>query len=67
MKGESVMVAADAVVGELGAIGGSGGVIIMGAAGPGGFAFNSAGMYRGRISASRPAEALIYGDEGRER
>jgi len=55
------------VVGELGAIGGSGGVIIMGTDGPGGFAFNSAGMYRGRISSGRPAEAMIYGDEGRER
>lgn len=67
MKGESVKAAADAVVAELGAIGASGGVIIMGADGPGGFAFNSPGMYRGRISGGRAAEAMIYGDEGRER
>ena len=64
LKGESVTTAAATVVAELGAIGGNGGVIVMGTTGPGSFAFNSPGMYRGRASEGRGAEVMIYGDEG---
>jgi hypothetical protein len=35
----------------------------VGADGPGGWAFNSAGMYRGRVSAGAAAVVAVYGDE----
>ncbi|MBU6497322.1 MAG: isoaspartyl peptidase/L-asparaginase, partial [Rhodospirillales bacterium] len=47
--GQSLAEAAAAVVAELGAIGGSGGLIAIDAAGDVALPFNSAGMYRGRI------------------
>lgn len=62
LKGEDVQTAADAVVAELGAIGGSGGVIVVSAGGDAIWSFNSAGMYRGRASADM-REVAIYGDE----
>ena len=46
-----------------GARGGSGGVIVAGPDGSAGWAFNTAGMYRGMISHDAPAEIAIYGDE----
>jgi beta-aspartyl-peptidase (threonine type) len=55
--------AADAAIAEVGALGGEGGVIVLGPAGDGLFAFNSAGMYRARASASGAREVKIYGDE----
>ena len=62
MKGESAKAAADAVVAEMGALGGNGGVIIVSPKGDADWSFNSAGMYRGRASAAGKTVA-IYGDE----
>jgi L-asparaginase / beta-aspartyl-peptidase len=62
MKGESAKAAADAVMKELGALGGNGGVIIVSPKGEADWSFNSPGMYRGRASAQGKTVA-IYGDE----
>lgn len=68
LGGESLRPAAEGVMRDLGALGGTGGVILMGKSGSGDFVFNSAGMYRGRVSAKAESEVMIYGDEGgRER
>lgn len=61
-KGEDAVTALQAVVDELGMIGGSGGLIAVSAAGEAVWAFNTAGMYRGRASAGGH-EVAIYGDE----
>jgi L-asparaginase / beta-aspartyl-peptidase len=55
--------AADATLAEVKALGGDGGVIVLGPRGDGLFSFNSAGMYRGRASASGLREIKVYGDE----
>ena len=59
---ENAQVAADAVIGELGQLGGSGGVIVVSPEGEAVWSFNSAGMYRGMASAET-VEIAIYGDE----
>ncbi|HEX8214483.1 MAG TPA: isoaspartyl peptidase/L-asparaginase [Allosphingosinicella sp.] len=59
---EQAQVAADAVIGELGELGGSGGVIVVSPQGEAVWSFNTAGMYRGRASADM-REVAIYGDE----
>lgn len=48
---------------EVGALGGEGGVIVMGIDGSPAFAMNTSGMYRGAVSASEPARVAIFGDE----
>jgi isoaspartyl peptidase/L-asparaginase-like protein (Ntn-hydrolase superfamily) len=58
--GETLMRAAEAVVTELGAIGGSGGIIAVDAVGNVALPFNSPGMYRGRIAADGVAWTGIY-------
>ncbi len=63
LKGESVVQAAGIVMAEIKALGGDGGVIVVGPDGVGGWSFNTPGMYRGRVSSSKPAEVAIYGDE----
>jgi beta-aspartyl-peptidase (threonine type) len=64
LRGDTLQAAADAVVrDELRALGGAGGVILVGADGTSGWSFNTPGMYRGRISADEPALVAIYGDE----
>jgi beta-aspartyl-peptidase (threonine type) len=60
---ESVLAAARAVMKDVGALGGTGGVIVVGPDGTGGWAFNSSGMYRGRISSESEPVVAIYGDE----
>lgn len=65
MKGESAQVAADAVIKELGDMGGDGGVIVAAPDGTAAFAFNTPGMYRGRASSKGVHEVAIYGDETR--
>lgn len=55
--------AADATLAEVLALGGDGGVIVLGPVGDGLFSFNSDGMYRGRASASGLREIKVYGDE----
>jgi beta-aspartyl-peptidase (threonine type) len=62
MKGESIKAAADAVMKEVGDLGGNGGVIIVSPKGEAGWSYNSVGMYRGRASA-KGSEVAIYGDE----
>lgn len=60
--GESVQAAADTVMAEVKALGGTGGVIVVAPDGSGAFSFNTPGMYRGTASAEGRAVA-IYGDE----
>ena len=62
MKGEDAQAAADAVVEEIGAIGGAGGVILVTPQGEALWSFNTPGMYRGRASADG-VEVAIYGNE----
>jgi beta-aspartyl-peptidase (threonine type) len=63
LAGESAKQAADHVIGELTALGGTGGVIVVSPAGEADWSFNSAGMYRGKASAAGKIVA-IFGDEG---
>jgi beta-aspartyl-peptidase (threonine type) len=60
--GESGDAAGKAVLDEIAAIGGTGGVIVMGPDGSAHWAFNSPGMYRGRIASGSPAEVALYQD-----
>ncbi|HEY0112577.1 MAG TPA: isoaspartyl peptidase/L-asparaginase [Allosphingosinicella sp.] len=62
MLGESVRVAADRVIAEVGSLGGSGGVIVVTPDGEGAFAFNTQGMYRG-IASAEGRRVAIYADE----
>jgi beta-aspartyl-peptidase (threonine type) len=62
MTGESARVAADAVIAEVGALGGTGGVIVITPGGDAAWAFNSPGMYRG-IATAEGRRVAIYGDE----
>jgi len=50
-------------IADVEALGGSGGVIVMGLDGNPAFAMNTSGMYRGAVSSSQPARVAIYGDE----
>lgn len=61
--GEEMQAAADALIAELTALGGKGGVIIASASGPGGWAFNTPGMYRGIADSSGQTRVAIYDDE----
>ena len=60
--GQTAKAAADAVMAEVGELGGTGGVIFVSRSGEAGWSFNSSGMYRGRASAAGK-EVAIYGDE----
>ncbi|HTG37531.1 isoaspartyl peptidase/L-asparaginase, partial [Sphingomonas sp.] len=62
-KGESLKAAADQVMGETKALGGTGGVIVTGPSGEMAWSYNTPGMYRGRASASGDRVVAIYGDE----
>lgn len=62
-EGASVQTAAQAEIDEVGAIGGDGGVIVMGRDGTPAFAMNTSGMYRGAASSNTPARVAIYADE----
>jgi L-asparaginase / beta-aspartyl-peptidase len=64
MLGESARAAADAVIAELRAIDGDGGLIFVGADGSAGWAFNTPGMFRGSVTASQSALVAIFDDEG---
>ena len=61
--GATAQSAAEAEIADVGSIGGDGGVIVMGRDGAVGFAMNTSGMYRGSVTADRPAAVAIYGDE----
>lgn len=63
LAGESAQAAAEAVIAEVGALGGDGGVIV---AAPGSapvFAFNTPGMYRARADSAGLREVAIFRDE----
>ncbi len=61
--GEGPQEAADTVQAETLALGGDGGVIVLGADGRWAFSFNTAGMYRGAVTSADEAMVAIYGDE----
>jgi beta-aspartyl-peptidase (threonine type) len=60
---EGAQPAADAVIAELGALGGEGGVIVAAPDGTTAFAFNTPGMYRGRADSSGMREVAIFAGE----
>jgi beta-aspartyl-peptidase (threonine type) len=62
-KGETPQVAADAVMAEVRALGGDGGVIVNSPSGATAWSYNTAGMYRGRVSAGTAPMVAIYRDE----
>ena len=62
MDGREPQAAADAVMEEVRALGGTGGVIVVTPRGEGVFSFNTPGMYRGQAGPSGRSVA-IYGDE----
>jgi beta-aspartyl-peptidase (threonine type) len=62
LKGETAQVAADAVIKEIGGLGGDGGVIVLTPKGERVYSFNTKGMYRGMADKSGRSVA-IYGDE----
>jgi beta-aspartyl-peptidase (threonine type) len=64
LKGLSLQAAVDEVIQtKLTALGGQGGVIAVAPDGQMAWSFNTSGMYRARISDSRPLEVAIYKDE----
>ena len=60
LAGLSLQDAADAVIGEVGAQGGDGGVIVAAPGGRTAFAFNTPGMYRARADAAGLHEVAIF-------
>ncbi|WP_174274666.1 isoaspartyl peptidase/L-asparaginase family protein, partial [Sphingomonas bacterium] len=62
--GESVVNAASALIAEVGALGGKGGVIAVAPDGAGGWAFNTPGMFRGIARGGHDPIVAIYDDEG---
>ncbi len=63
LSGESLQVAADAVLAEVKALGGTGGVIVAGPDGDMAWGFNTVGMYRGRASSEGSRTVAIYANE----
>jgi beta-aspartyl-peptidase (threonine type) len=63
IDGETIEAAADAVIEEIGDMGGVGGVIVVAPDGSGGWSFNTPGMYRGMATHEGDHEVAIYGDE----
>lgn len=62
-KQQDIATAADATIGEVGEIGGDGGLIAMDGNGRIAFAMNSDGMYRGSVADDQPARTAIYAGE----
>jgi len=60
LKGEAAQVAADAVIAEMAALGGSGGVIVAAPDGTTVFSFNTPGMYRARADSSGMSETGVF-------
>jgi L-asparaginase / beta-aspartyl-peptidase len=63
LTGTPLQAAADAVMAEVTALGGSGGVIVTGPGGEAVFSFTTPGMYRARSDSAGLSEVQIYGDE----
>ena len=53
----------DAVIADVGDLGGDGGVIVVTPEGHALYSMNTAGMYRGRATSTRDSEVAIYADE----
>lgn len=63
LAGEDIETAAEVALGEVAALGGDGGVVLMDGNGEVAYVFNSAGMYRGSIDPDG-SETAIFGDTG---
>lgn len=63
MKGETPKQAADAVMAEIGELGGTGGVIVTGPGGTADWSFNTAGMSRGTASSTGERKVALYKHE----
>lgn len=63
LSGATPQAAADAVMAEVKALGGSGGVIVTAPDGTPAYSFNTPGMYRGRATSAGERSVAIYGDE----
>ena len=63
LAGEDTATAARTVMAEVGAMGGDGGVIVIGKDGAPVFEMNTPGMYRGRATAAGVNEVAIFADE----
>lgn len=61
--GESLDAAAAAVLGDITAMGGTGGVIVAGPDGEVAWRFTTPGMYRGRVTSGGDRAVALYGDE----
>ena len=61
---DEVQAIADAVIAEMGALGGTGGIIYLTPWGHQGYSFDTPGMYRGMASSDGHKSVAIYGDEG---
>ena len=62
--GESIGQAADTVLAETKAMGGTGGVIVVGPAGDATWSLTTPGMFRGRVTQGGARTVAVYGDEG---
>lgn len=62
-RGERAQVAADHVLGEIGQMGGDGGVIVVTPRGEAVFSFNTSGMYRARANSRGLKQVAIFKDE----
>ncbi len=62
--GETLATVADTVLSETLALGGSGGVIVVGPDGDLAWRFTTPGMYRGQVQAGGTRHVAVYGDEG---
>lgn len=62
-RGERAQVAADHVLGEIGQLGGDGGVIVVTPRGEAVFSFNTSGMYRARANSRGLKQVAIFKDE----
>lgn len=60
---DEVQAIADAVIAEMGALGGSGGIIYLTPWGHQGYSFDTPGMYRGMARSDGSKSVAIYGDE----
>lgn len=60
---QSAKAAADAVIADVGSLGGDGGVIVLDGKGRVSFAMNSSGMYRAAATSRSAAEVKIFADE----
>jgi beta-aspartyl-peptidase (threonine type) len=63
LSGEPLQAAADAVMAEVKALGGRGGVIVTGPGGETVWSFNTSGMFRAAVDSNGARRIAIYGDE----